>query len=140
LTLPLSCPVGLVSKDTPYVLSSGVEIRPGDAVFLYLEGVHTDPSIFPNPFQFDPLRWLESDEKTLEKMSSHFFAFGYGSRICPGMYLAQHEGELALAFLAHHFDFELACRPEQVLRIQSFTARPEYLPMRFKERYSEREG
>lgn len=121
-----------MNKDGPYILSSGVEIRPHDSVFLYLEGVHTDETIFVNPMEFNPSRWLDNDEKTLEKMSSHFFAFGYGSRICPGMYLAQHEGEIALSYMAQYFDFELGCRPEEVIRIQSFTARPEYLPIKFK--------
>jgi cytochrome P450 len=67
----------------------------------------------------------------MDKMNSNNFMFGYGARICPGLHLAQHEGELALAYLVKYFDFELACRPEEVIRIQAFTARPKYLPMKF---------
>ncbi len=60
--------------------------------------------------------------------------FGYGSRVCPGLHLALHEGELALSAMVRDFDFELACDPKDVKRIQSFTARPERIPMRFRAR------
>eukprot|EP00604_Paraphysomonas_vestita_P004343 CAMPEP_0174825640 /NCGR_PEP_ID=MMETSP1107-20130205/42958_1 /TAXON_ID=36770 /ORGANISM="Paraphysomonas vestita, Strain GFlagA" /LENGTH=212 /DNA_ID=CAMNT_0016057447 /DNA_START=739 /DNA_END=1380 /DNA_ORIENTATION=- len=121
----------LVSKNEPYMLSTGIEIQPYDEILLHLEGAQTDESIFSNPEEFNPLRWIESDQKTLEIMNSVMMPFGYGSRICPGMHLAQHEGELALAYIAKHFDLELGCKPEEVKRIQSFTARPESLPMKF---------
>ena len=98
---------------------------------LYLEGPNTNETVFSNPFEFNPIRWIENDSNTLVKMNNHFMSFGDGSRICPGMHLAQHEGELALAYIAKYFDLELGCKPEEIKRIQSFTARPKTLPMKF---------
>ena len=123
--------LALVSQDSTYTLASGVTIYPTDYVLLYTEGLGFDETIFINPFEFNPLRWIDSDPITLEKMNSYSMSFGYGSRICPGMHLAQHEGELALAYIAKYFNLELECKPNEVKRIQSFTARPEYLPMKF---------
>ena len=123
--------IGLVSQDTPYTLSSGFVIQPKQMVLLHLEGANIDEAYFENPLEFNPLRWIDNDPKTIDKMSSIMMPFGYGSRICPGMHLAQHEGELALAYIAKYFDLELGCKPEEVKRIQSFTARPESLPMIF---------
>jgi cytochrome P450 len=125
----------LNANEPAFTLSSGVVIPPNVSIILHFEGVHTDPTFFKDPLTFDPLRWLESDKETMDKMNSHSFMFGYGSRICPGMHLAQHEGELALAYMAKHFDFELCCRPEEIVRIQAFTARPKYLPMKFIKRH-----
>ena len=49
-----------------------------------------DESLFPDPFTFNPDRFMQpaKDEKA-EKLRDPFtYAFGYGRRICPGMYLA----------------------------------------------------
>lgn len=100
-------------------------------VIVYLEGLNTNETVFPNPFEFNPLRWIENDPKSLEKMHLYSMSFGYGGRSCPGMHLAQHEGELAVGYIVKYFDLELGCKPEEVKRIQSFTSRPELLPMKF---------
>ena len=49
-----------------------------------------DETLFPDPFTFNPDRYMQpaKDEKA-EKLRDPFtYAFGYGRRICPGMYLA----------------------------------------------------
>ena len=49
-----------------------------------------DETLFPDPLTFNPDRFMQpaKDEQT-EKLRDPFtYAFGYGRRICPGMYLA----------------------------------------------------
>jgi cytochrome P450 len=44
--------------------------------------MHTDPDVYPDPFTFDPERWM--GEVTPE-MKRNYVPFTRGSRSCPGM-------------------------------------------------------
>jgi cytochrome P450 len=45
--------------------------------------MHLNASIFPDPYNFDPTRWLDPEKaRYLEK---YLVAFGKGSRQCVGM-------------------------------------------------------
>lgn len=59
-----------------------------------------DPITYPNPFSFDPERFLthsnaaHADEKYLSKIPQaqpdpRRFAFGFGARVCPGLQFAE---------------------------------------------------
>lgn len=121
----------LVDDTKPVALSNGIIIQPGDTMFCYSDGAQSDETAFPQPETFDPNRWINASPEQLELMNTHFFSFGSGPRICPGMGLAYFEGELILAALICCFDFELACDPKEVKRILSFTAQPNLVPMKF---------
>ena len=43
-----------------------------------------DPSIFADPYTFDPERWLQ-DHSAVERLDRFMVAFGTGSRMCVGM-------------------------------------------------------
>ena len=45
-----------------------------------------DAEIFPNPMDFNPDRYQNLDSE-MQKVTN--LAFGFGRRICPGMYLAE---------------------------------------------------
>jgi cytochrome P450 len=47
-----------------------------------------DPETYPDPFTFDPERHIASPGKEAQK-DPRKVCFGYGRRICPGMYLAE---------------------------------------------------
>jgi cytochrome P450 len=64
--------------------------------------VHTDENIWPEPFKFNPQRWLDDP-----KLTRHLVAFGRGSRSCLGMNLGYAELYLAIAYLFRRFKFEL---------------------------------
>ena len=46
--------------------------------------MHTDPSVYPNPFDFNPDRWL-NDEIDAALMKRNLVPFSRGSRSCLGM-------------------------------------------------------
>jgi cytochrome P450 len=67
-------------------LSNGIVINPGDAVFVNLQIIMLDPTVFSEPLEFQPSRWLETSNtpKKLAEMNASFTPFGYGPRVCPG--------------------------------------------------------
>jgi cytochrome P450 len=65
---------------------------------------HTAPSVFPDPFAFDPERWLGEQSRKLQK---HQMSFGKGSRKCLGIELARAEMYLVTATLVQGFDMKL---------------------------------
>lgn len=123
-----------MDNEKSFTLSSGVEIRPYDTVLCTTEYLMLDPDIFPDPNEFNPMRWLTSSNAQLEKMNAVFFSFGYGSRLCPGIHLAKLEGELALAHILKNYDLKLQCAPEEVQRVLRFTVKAERIPMKFVKR------
>uniref|UniRef100_A0A0E0D985 Cytochrome P450 n=1 Tax=Oryza meridionalis TaxID=40149 RepID=A0A0E0D985_9ORYZ len=74
----------------------GYEIKKGTSVNLDVVSIHHDPSVFADPYKFDPNRF----DETLKPYS--FLGFGSGPRMCPGMSLAR----LEICVFIHH----LVCR------------------------------
>ena len=64
--------------------------------------VHEDPELFPDPFLFNPDRWLERTFKPFE-----FIPFGGGVRRCIGATLAMLEMKIVVATWIKDFLFEL---------------------------------
>jgi cytochrome P450 len=60
---------------------------------------HTDPAVFPNPFEFQSERWLGPDNDMARQMNRNLVPFSRGSRNCIGMHLAYAEVTLMLAAL-----------------------------------------
>ncbi|MCJ1479035.1 hypothetical protein MMC13_007719 [Lambiella insularis] len=78
-------------------------IPPGTPVSTTTLAVHTDERIFPDPWAFQPERWLGEEGKERRK---YLMAFGKGSRSCIGVHLAHAELFLAVAAVAR-YDMEL---------------------------------
>lgn len=102
-------------------------IPPGATVLANTYGLHHDHNRYPDPWRFDPGRWIapaDSDQEPppgeqKSSTSGHSldythanFAFGFGRRICPGSSLASHSLSMAIALLLLCFDFELTDRAE----------------------------
>ncbi|KAK5100699.1 hypothetical protein LTR70_001401 [Exophiala xenobiotica] len=68
--------------------------------------IHHDPSIFPDPLEFRPERWIEATQNGV-KLDKHLVAFGRGTRSCIGLNLAWTELYLTLAHVVTKFDFEV---------------------------------
>ncbi|KAI0406739.1 benzoate 4-monooxygenase cytochrome P450 [Xylaria palmicola] len=67
---------------------------------LYLH--HMNADLFPDPFTFNPQRWIDDP-----RLKQQLLSFGRGSRICLGLNLAYAEIYLTLAHILRRFDMEL---------------------------------
>ena len=65
-------------------------IPPGTPVSMTSVFVNNDPTIFPEPTQFRPERWLEA-EKEGRRLNRYLVSFSKGSRQCVGINLAYAE-------------------------------------------------
>ena len=84
-------------------------IPPDTYIAFALTEVLNDPKHFPNPTEFKPERFLETDPDSGElvfKASPALIPFGIGKRECLGKNLAKMELFLFLSALLHQFDFE----------------------------------
>ncbi|KAL7167316.1 hypothetical protein ACSBR2_037895 [Camellia fascicularis] len=68
--------------------------------------IHRDPSIWKNPSNFDPERFLNG-EGDYSGNNFNYFPFGSGRRICAGIAMAERMVMFSLASLPHSFDWEL---------------------------------
>ena len=62
-----------------------------------------DEELFPDPEVFRPERFLESTHPKLQNFTIHF---GFGRRICPGMYIANQSVFIVLVRLLWAFNIE----------------------------------
>ncbi|KAI3321134.1 cytochrome P450 [Xylariaceae sp. AK1471] len=84
-----------ISPDVPlqykqYTIPAGVPV--GMSSYF----MHTDPEVYPKPFEFIPERWLGAVNPLMHR---NFVPFTRGSRNCLGMNLAMAEISLVLAVL-----------------------------------------
>lgn len=77
----------------PYILP------PGTPMSMTTLCIHTDESIFPDPWTFNPDRWLGPAGKERQKYQ---YGFGGGSRKCLGIGLAGAELTLVIATVARY--------------------------------------
>lgn len=95
-----------VSPDTPLVFHDWF-IPKGTSVGMTSVFLHNDPTLFPEPTQFNPERWLSADEKGGKRLEKYLVHYGRGTRACLGNNLAQAEIYLTLAYVFRRFDFDL---------------------------------
>jgi cytochrome P450 len=81
-------------------------IPAGTPVSMSLRDVLLDESIFENPHEFRPERWL-AENPSLVRISKFYMPFGRGNRMCVGLNLALAELYLILGTLFKKFDFDL---------------------------------
>ncbi|KAH9938481.1 cytochrome P450 [Fomitopsis serialis] len=96
---PLAIPHVLSQDDiyAGYYLPKGTIVMANVWKFLH------DPETYANPFNFDPSRFIASQKMPAEQ-DPRSYAYGFGRRICPGMYLADATVFLAVAMSLTVFD------------------------------------
>lgn len=84
----------------------GYDIAAHTRVMVNVWAIARDPSVWKNPDEFCPERFLDS---SIDFKGFHFdfIPFGAGRRGCPGIAFAMSVDELALAKLVHKFEFAL---------------------------------
>ncbi|KAG6408322.1 hypothetical protein SASPL_131327 [Salvia splendens] len=84
----------------------GYDVASGTPVMINVWEISRDPSLWKNPEEFRPERFLEM---SMDVTGLHFelTPFGAGRRGCPGITFAMVVDELTLAKLVHKFDFGL---------------------------------
>ncbi|KAL2243912.1 UNVERIFIED_CONTAM: cytochrome [Sesamum indicum] len=107
-SLRLHSPVPLLvpRESTQDTKVMGYDISAGTRVIVNAWAIARDPSLWENPEEFHPERFLET---SIDFRGLHFqlIPFGAGRRGCPGVEFAVAVNELALAKLVHKFEFAL---------------------------------
>uniref|UniRef100_A0AC35TUK8 Cytochrome P450 n=1 Tax=Rhabditophanes sp. KR3021 TaxID=114890 RepID=A0AC35TUK8_9BILA len=84
----------------------GKFIPNGSLVQPFFYGSNLDETVFEDPYQFKPERFLLEDGKTLnKKLYDQMYSFGRGARVCAGQSLALMELQLIVPTLVQRYQF-----------------------------------
>ncbi|CAL5355994.1 unnamed protein product [Camellia sinensis] len=84
----------------------GYTIPKGARVFSNVWAIHRDPSIWENPLEFRPERFLDR-KWGYRGADFNYFPFGSGRRMCAGIAMAERMFLFSLASILHSFDWKL---------------------------------
>ncbi|KAK8484470.1 hypothetical protein V6N11_012032 [Hibiscus sabdariffa] len=84
----------------------GYTIPKGSRVFINVWAIHRDPSIWENPLEFNPDRFL-NNHWDFSGNEFSYFPFGSGRRICAGIAMAERMVLYSVATLLHSFDWRI---------------------------------
>ncbi|CAG8956484.1 hypothetical protein HYFRA_00003870 [Hymenoscyphus fraxineus] len=101
---PLTYTPSVHASIPPSSTKRSILIPPGTPISITTLSAHTAPTVFPNPFIFDPERWLGDKGRERRKFQ---FAFNKGGRKCLGIELARAELYLVTAALVRGFEMGL---------------------------------
>jgi benzoate 4-monooxygenase len=105
LRLRPSLPGGLPRVTPASGMSVGGHwLEGGTTVSVSTYTVHRDPEIFPDPYAYNPDRWLEAGAGEMQKV---FLPFSQGGRACLGRNIAYFEMSLVIATLFRRYEFAL---------------------------------
>ncbi|EPS30933.1 hypothetical protein PDE_05886 [Penicillium oxalicum 114-2] len=104
-------PEGVPHLNREEAVYNGYTIPKGSVLVPNVWTIYREEAVYgPNPDDFNPDRWLESDGKTLKALPAA--AFGYGRRTCPGRHFARNAIWLVVAQLLWSFDIKPALSEE----------------------------
>ncbi|KAM0952159.1 putative cytochrome P450 [Dioscorea sansibarensis] len=88
---------------------AGFSIPQGSRVFINVWAIHRDHSLWENPLEFNPERFIGLGGGKWDYSGNDFsyFPFGSGRRVCAGIAMAERMVGYCLASLLHAFDWEL---------------------------------
>ncbi|XP_062974530.1 cytochrome P450 1B1-like [Elgaria multicarinata webbii] len=123
-------PVTIPHATTADVLLDGFRIPEGTVVFVNQWSVNHDPLRWKDPHVFDPARFLDAGQETLDRdLACRVMIFSLGKRRCIGDQLAKLQLFLFTATLLHQCDLEanpaealtMDCEHGLVLKPRPFT-------------------
>jgi cytochrome P450 len=77
--------------------------------------IMADPTIYPNPTEFQPFRFCNTSPSTTTSSSGKnsfaqpdpaYLTFGYGSHACPGRFFAVNELKIAMSYLLMRYEWK----------------------------------
>ncbi|XP_027358992.1 cytochrome P450 82A3-like [Abrus precatorius] len=101
----------------------GYHVKKGTRLIPNLWKIHRDPSVWSDPLEFKPERFLTT-HKNVDARGHHFelLPFGSGRRICAGMSLGMNMVHFTLANLLHSFEIlNPSSEPVDMTEIFEFT-------------------
>lgn len=99
--VPLSAPREAVEDCT----IAGFHITAGTRLFVNLWKLHRDPTVWKNPSEYRPERFLDDHVNLdVKGLDFEYLPFGSGRRKCPGISFALQVLHLTLARLLHSFE------------------------------------
>ncbi|CAJ1946844.1 unnamed protein product [Sphenostylis stenocarpa] len=116
---PLSSPREFTENCT----LGGYHIKKGTRLLHNLWKIHRDPSVWSDPLEFKPERFLTT-HKDVDLRGHHYelLPFGSGRRVCAGMSLGLNMVHFTLANLLHSFDIlNPSAEPIDMTEIFGFT-------------------
>jgi len=113
---PVAAGIPLISTQETEL--DGIKIPANVGVEPFFWAAGRDPDMYPNPEEFYPERWLqsESDQQPLPLL----FGFSRGSHFCLGAPLALLEATVMLSLLLHHFNWELVNGQDSLLDVNQY--------------------
>nr|XP_029709781.1 probable cytochrome P450 308a1 [Aedes albopictus] len=78
-----------------------IRMQPGMSAIIPVNSIHYNPDIYPDPYRFDPDRFLDENRKARHRYS--FLAFGEGPRICLGMKFGLNQSKIGMATLLNKY-------------------------------------
>lgn len=98
-------PLGTTHAPTRDVQLNGFLVPQHTQVVPLLHAVHMDPTLWDQPEQFNPWRFINAEGKVTKP--EYFLPFGVGRRMCLGDVLARMELFLYFSSLLHTFDLSV---------------------------------
>ncbi|KAF7422756.1 hypothetical protein PC9H_010914 [Pleurotus ostreatus] len=83
----------------------GYFIPKGTIVSINMWSIHHDPENYPNPFAFDPDRFMKDGKLNPDVLDPTSVAFGLGRRVCPGRFFSNDALYITFATLLSLFNF-----------------------------------
>ncbi|XP_044493276.1 cytochrome P450 85A-like [Mangifera indica] len=84
---------GVLRKTINDIELNGFKIPKGWRIYVYTREINYDPLLYPEPYTFNPWRWLKQESH------NYNFIFGGGTRLCPGKEL----GIVKISTFLHYF-------------------------------------
>ncbi|XP_057535420.1 cytochrome P450 736A117-like [Amaranthus tricolor] len=107
-SLRLHPPFPLIFRWTSQnVKVNGLDVVAGTQVIVNSWAIQRDPSIWEEPKEFRPERFLNNNTYDSKGQNFHNIPFGGGRRICPAISFGVIKAELVIATLIYEFDWEL---------------------------------
>ncbi|TXG50467.1 hypothetical protein EZV62_022991 [Acer yangbiense] len=106
-----STPLMLPHRANSHIKIGGYDIPKGTVVHFNIWAIARDPSIWDDPLEFKPERFVHNNVDIKGRQDFRMLPFGAGRRICPGAQLGVNLVTSMIGHMLHHFEWT---QPEAV--------------------------